>query len=103
MSNENTGVSMNKELREWLDESRHELEKSKKEGKYSKKKPHGKCEICGEKKAEAICIKCGRNVCKSCYFKLINVCKKCIPVEIAGKWDGSRIDWEKELGVEWVE
>ena len=49
------------------------------------------------------CIKCNKAVCKSCHFKIIGVCKKCIPPEIAGKWDGSKKDWEEELGVEWVD
>ena len=95
--------SMNKELQEWIRESRDKVEKIKKSKKKQNLIPKGKCEICGEKTAKVVCIKCGRSVCKSCYFKIIGVCKKCIPKEIAGKWDGSRTDWEKELGVEWVD
>lgn len=105
MSKNKKRVSMNKQLRQWVEETKKDIDskKNKNQPDFKNKKPKGKCQICGEKKAEAVCIKCGRNVCKSCYFKLINVCKKCIPPEIAGKWDGSRPDWEKELGVEWVE
>lgn len=94
-------TEMNKELKEWLKESKDKIEKDKKED-YSKKKPKGMCEICGERQAKSVCIKCGRSVCKSCYFKLISVCKKCVPSDVAGKWDGSRKDWEEELGVDWV-
>ena len=94
-------VSMNEELQRWIEESKNEIKTSKsKKGKC--KKPSGKCQICGEKTAESVCLKCDKSVCKSCYFKIIGVCKKCIPPEIAGKWDGSHPDWEKELGVEWV-
>jgi len=93
--------SMNEELRKWIEESKDEIKKTKKKSK-SNKKPKGKCEICGEKTATSICLKCGKSVCSSCYFKIIGVCKKCIPSEVASKWDGSRPDWEKELGVEWV-
>ena len=94
-------VSMNKELLKWIQESKDEIKTSK--AKKSKtKKPRGKCQVCGEKKATIVCLKCGRAVCKSCHFKIIGVCKKCIPSEIAGKWDGSHPDYEKELGVEWV-
>lgn len=93
--------SMNEELRKWVEESKEEIKKTKKKGK-SNKKPKGKCEICGQKTATSICLKCGKSVCNSCYFKIIGVCKKCIPSEVASKWDGSRPDWEKELGVEWV-
>jgi len=94
-------VKMNKELQEWISESKDKV-KAAKAKKGKSKKPSGKCQVCGEKTAQAVCLKCGKSVCKACHFKLIGVCKKCIPPEIAGKWDGSHPDWEKELGVEWV-
>ena len=94
-------VSMNEELRKWMEESKEDISTTKK--KKNVKQPSGKCQVCGEKKAIALCLKCGKSVCKSCHFKIIGVCKKCIPPEIAGKWDGSHPDWEKELGVEWVD
>ena len=93
--------SMNEELRKWLEDSKDEIKLSKKKNGKSKG-PSGRCQICGEKKATSICLKCNRSVCKSCYFKLIGICKKCVPKEIASKWDGSNPDWEKQLGVEWV-
>ena len=95
-------ISMNKELRKWIKESKENI-KTFDSKKDEPKVPSGKCQVCGEKKAVAVCLKCGRPVCKSCYFKIIGICKKCVPKEIAGKWDGSVPDWEKELGVEWVE
>lgn len=95
-------TSMNKDLEEWISQEKEKIKDIKKNKKQDKK-PKGMCQICGEKKAVAICIKCGKSVCKSCHFKLIGVCKKCIPQEVASKWDGSRPDWEKELGVKWVE
>jgi len=94
-------VQMNKELQEWIEESKKTIQINKKK-KNKVKKPSGICQICGEKKAESVCLKCEKSVCSSCYFKIIGVCKKCIPSEIAGKWDGSHPDWEKELGVDWV-
>jgi len=94
---------MNEELQRWVKETKVKIEKDKNSEDYSNKKPKGMCQICGEKSAEAVCIKCGRSVCKSCYFKLISVCKKCVPKEISDKWDGSRPDWEEELGVDWVD
>jgi len=94
---------MNKELQKWLKESKDGVKSSKDTKKFKDKKPKGICQLCGAKKAEAVCIKCGKNVCKSCHFKIIGVCKKCVPQDIAGKWDGSRTDWEKKLGVEWVD
>ena len=100
MSSDNN-ISMNKELRKWIQESKEAIKLSS-DKKGSLKKPKGKCQICGEKTATAVCLKCERFVCKSCHFKLIGICKKCIPSKIAGKWDGSHTDWEKELGVDWV-
>lgn len=94
-------ASMNEELRRWLKESKDEIKISK-EKKEEPKKPSGKCQVCGEKTADFVCLKCDRSVCKSCYFKIIGICKKCVPKEIASKWDGSHPDWEKQLGVEWV-
>lgn len=102
MTSEEKKVTMNEELKEWAEKTKKDIKDNEDQEDYSKKKPEGMCQICGEKKAEAVCLKCGRNVCKSCHFKIIGVCKKCVPQDIAGKWDGSRKDWEKELGVEWV-
>ena len=93
--------SMNEELQKWLEESKEYIKIAK--SRTKQKKPSGKCQLCGEKKADFVCLKCERSVCKSCYFKIIGVCKKCVPPEIAGKWDGSKPDWEKELGVEWID
>jgi len=95
-------ASMNKDLEEWFSREKEKLKELKKE-KHSGKKPKGNCQICGKNKSVAVCIKCGKSVCKACHFKLIGICKKCTPPEVAGKWEGSRPDWEKELGVEWVE
>jgi hypothetical protein len=95
-------ASMNEELKRWIQESNPGLKSTKEKSKKSKKKLKGFCQICGQKTAEHICLKCGKAVCKSCYFKIIGVCKKCTPPEVASKWDGSKTDWEKELGVEWV-
>lgn len=99
---EEANTSMNDELRRWIIEKSQEAKANDNKEDKGLKKPSGKCEICGEKNATSVCIKCGKSVCKSCYFKLIGVCKKCVTSDIAAKWDGSRPDWEKELGVEWI-
>lgn len=93
--------SMNKELKEWLADTKKFI-KEKKNSQQPQRKPSGKCEICGENDAKAICLKCERLVCGSCYFKLINVCKKCVPPETAAKWEGKQPNWEEILGVDWV-
>jgi hypothetical protein len=100
ISDEN--ASMNKELQKWLNESKKNI-KNYKNKKDENIEVSGACQICGVKKAEVVCLKCNRPVCKSCYFKIIGICKMCIPKEIAKKWDGSNPDWEKKLGIEWVE
>jgi hypothetical protein len=95
-------VKMNKELKKWIQESKKEIE-NKKLIEKDIKKPEGRCQICGEKKAMTVCLKCGRSICKSCYFKIVGICKKCIPSHISNKWNGSKPDWEKQLGIEWID
>ena len=102
----NDGVSMNEELQKWLNKTREETKISKKmkgASNVGRKRPSGKCQICGEKDAKFVCLKCGRSVCISCYFKIIGVCKKCVPKSIVEKWDEKHPDWEKVLGVDWVD
>ena len=96
-------LSMNEELRGWLKETKNENNNLENKNENSKKQPTGLCEICGEKDAKFVCLKCGGFVCLSCHFKIIGICKKCIPKETAEKWEGKPPDWEKILGVEWVE
>ena len=71
--------------------------------KKQKKERLGKCQVCGQNKAKARCIKCGKPVCTSCYFHLIGVCKKCLSKHTGDKWKGHTPDWEKTLGVEWID
>ena len=94
---------MNEELQNWLRESKKKIKATKDKKATSKRKPSGMCQICGEKTATTVCLKCGRSVCSSCYFKIIGVCKKCVPKDTAEKWEGKQPDWEKTLGVEWVD
>ena len=99
-------ISMNEELQRWLAEMREigmPHQKTKDNLGHKMKKPIGKCQICKEKEAKAICLKCTRLVCTSCYFKIIGVCKKCIPKSIVEHWEEKYPDWEKILGVEWVD
>jgi len=100
---ENDVLSMNEELQEWLRETKKEIKTSHTAQEMAKKKPSGLCEICGKKSAKFVCLKCGRSVCPSCYFKIIGICKKCISKETAEKWEGKPPDWEEILGVEWVD
>jgi hypothetical protein len=95
--------SMNVELKEWIEETRAKNKEKATKKKSSGKKPKGTCNVCGKKVAKSVCLKCGKSVCGSCYFKIIGVCKKCIPKDIAEKWEGKQPDWERLLGVEWVE
>ena len=98
-----TSLSMNEELKQWLQEAKEEVKIPKGKKQIAKNKPSGKCQICGEKSAKAICLKCGKSVCGSCYFKIIGVCKRCVPKETAAKWEGKNPNWEEVLGVEWVD
>ena len=99
-------VSMNEEFQKWIEETKSANKDALKHGKKSKtdgKKPKGNCQICGEKTAKFVCLKCGKSVCISCHFKIIGVCKKCIPKDKVEKWEEKHPDWEKELGVDWVD
>jgi hypothetical protein len=96
-------ASMNEELQKWLMERKKEFIQDMEESRVSDKKPSGTCQLCGEKTAKVICLKCGRPVCNSCYFKIIGICKKCVHKDIAERWEGKQPDWEKVLGVEWVD
>lgn len=93
---------MNEELKEWIKET-HANVKEKEHDQSSKQQPMGFCEICGENKAKYVCQRCKKNVCSSCYFQLVGLCKDCVEKETADKWKGKKPDWEKLLGVKWVE
>ena len=99
----NNDQFMNEELQKWIKESKEKINKSKKSKDSIKKDPSGLCEICSEKSAKFICLKCDRSVCLSCYFKIIGICKKCVTKETMEKWEGKPPDWENILGVEWVD
>jgi hypothetical protein len=97
---------MNEELVRWIKESMHDIDVSKTSKTPSdkeEKKPVGKCHVCGEKDAKFTCIKCDNPVCTDCYFHLVSLCKKCLSQTIAEKWKGKKPDWEKTLGVEWID
>lgn len=93
---------MNKDLEEWMKETKQTLKISHDHSIKNNKKPKGKCSICNDKQAKFICLKCGQFVCSSCYYNIIGICKKCIPKEITEKWDGKHLNWKKEKDVEWI-
>jgi len=95
---------MNEDLKNWVLESFDDKSSSnKKQSSFAKKKPKGKCEICGEKSSKAVCLKCGRSVCNTCCFNIIGLCKKCLNKDAVEKWQEKYPDWEKVLGVKWVD
>ena len=94
--------SMNQELQDWIKETRQPPIEDKSPSE-SERKPEGKCWICKQKDAKFICLKCDQSVCSDCYFKIIGICKQCIPESIVEKWKGKNPDWEKILGVKWVD
>lgn len=95
--------SMNEDLKQWLTEKDKEnLSKTIKTHKKIKT-PRGVCQVCGTNTASEVCIKCGRSVCSSCYFNLVGLCEKCLTKETVEKWKNKRPDWEKVLGVDWVD
>jgi hypothetical protein len=99
----NDTVEMNKALQEWLSEEDQRQIKEKIKTHMKDKKPQGMCQICGSNQAKAVCIKCGRSVCKSCYLHLIGLCENCLSKETAEEWKHRKPDWEHVLGVDWVD
>ena len=69
-------LSMNIELKKWIEETRAKNKQNISKKRTADKKPKGICQVCGDKTAKVVCLKCGKSVCGSCYFKLIGVCKK---------------------------
>jgi len=61
------------------------------------------CEVCKRNQAKFVCMKCKRKVCSSCYFNILGLCRKCISRDVAERWKGERKDWERVLGIEWVD
>ena len=94
---------MNEDLKNWLTEKDQADLSKKLKTRLKDKKPTGMCQICGVKDAKAVCIKCGKSVCHSCYFNLVGLCEKCISKETVEEWKNRKADWEKILGVEWVD
>ncbi|HEC75864.1 MAG TPA: hypothetical protein ENI33_01220 [Thermoplasmatales archaeon] len=68
---------MNKELREWMKE--HEISIDEKE--EEEEKIEGDCQICEKRDAKYRCIRCGKQVCISCYWTMLGICKDCISEE----------------------
>jgi hypothetical protein len=94
---------MNKELQQWLSDNDKEQIAQKISTQKNKKKPTGMCQICGLKSATYVCLKCGRSVCHSCYFTLVGLCEKCLSKETVEQWKHKKPDWEKVLGVDWLD
>ena len=95
--------SMNEDLQRWLTEEDQANLSKKIKTHLKDKKLHGMCQICGTKAAKMVCIKCGKFVCNSCYFNLVGLCEKCLSKETVDEWKNKKPDWEKVLGVDWVD
>jgi hypothetical protein len=94
---------MNEDLKQWLTEE-DKADLSKRINKQLKhKKPKGMCQICGIKTAKVVCLKCGKSVCNACYFNIVGLCEKCISKETVEEWKKRKTDWERVLGVDWVD
>jgi hypothetical protein len=94
--------TMNEELKEWIQETHAKVAQEQKD-QSNDPEPTGFCALCSDNKAKYVCQRCKRNVCPSCYFQLVGLCKSCVEKETADKWQGKTPDWEKLLGVKWVD
>lgn len=98
-----TSEQMNKDLEKWVHETKQKPTKKTKAKRIDPREPRGLCSICMEHEAKFICLKCNNQVCPSCYFQMIGMCKNCIQKDTAEKWKGEQPDWEKVLGIQWVD
>lgn len=94
--------TMNDELKKWIKETQAKVTKEQR-NQSSECKPTGFCSLCSDNKAKNVCQRCKRSVCSSCYFQLVGLCINCVEKETADKWQGKTPDWEKILGVKWVD
>jgi hypothetical protein len=94
---------MNEDLQQWItEEEQADILKTLSE-KLKDRKPKGKCSICRVHPAKFVCIKCGNSVCSSCYFTMVGLCQDCLSKDTIEKWKNKKTDWNKILGVDWVD
>ena len=99
----NISVKMNEDLEDWLNDSSKKSSEDRESIHTLKKKPTGKCKICGTHPATAVCVKCEKPVCNSHYYHIIGVCEKCLSKETVEKWKKHNPNWKKLLGVDWLD
>ncbi len=94
--------TMNQDLQLWSSKSKDQppFESS---DEHTGKKLKGKCQICGKNKATAVCLKCGKLICNSHFYHILGVCENCLSKETVEKWKKNNPNWEKILGVDWLD
>ena len=98
--------AMNEELKEWINETQLKTPLSQSDQKPvepQKIEPTGKCHVCEKNLAKFTCVRCGAPTCTSCYFTMIGLCKNCLSKYTADKWKGQTPNWERTLGVQWID
>jgi hypothetical protein len=69
--------NMNEELRAWMAEHGVEMD-----GTDESDEPvAGLCELCEIREAVIRCIECGKQVCRSCSWTMLGICKDCLTEE----------------------
>jgi len=76
---------------------------TKKKKKNTQQPMQKTCMLCGQRLASEQCSQCHQFVCRDCYFALVGICKQCVSASTAKKWKQRKVDWEKKLGVEWID
>jgi hypothetical protein len=91
---------MNEDLKQWVSAEEQANISKTVQARMKQRKPTGKCAICRMHPAKAVCLKCGKSVCNSCYFTLVGLCQNCLSKATIEKWKNKKTDWKKILEVD---
>lgn len=94
---------MNESLKEWLSSKDQEIISKAIQDQLHDRKPEGICQVCGVNTAKAVCIKCKKSICTSCYFTMVGLCKNCLSKETVDSWKTQKPNIKKILEVDWVD
>lgn len=94
---------MNDALKQWISKEDQGKIAARIDTALKNQPPTGKCHVCDTNEATAICIKCGKPTCPSCYFTIVGLCQNCLSKETVERWKNKKTDWKSILGVDWVD
>ncbi|PKK85937.1 MAG: hypothetical protein CVT48_03340 [Thermoplasmata archaeon HGW-Thermoplasmata-1] len=93
---------MNSELEAWRSENQGEIAEEGKKNPAERPCAPGSCQMCGKRDPKFKCVKCGSNVCASCYWVMFGLCKRCASNETIRKWREKNNAGTSNLDIKWV-